>query len=853
VTATRTLSSRFWPGLVLGGLWALLVLHDRIWLAFDQGVPDWDQGRYLVDALNMSRALQHPEWWSERWWTEFWQLSPMTPPLGALAACPVIGWFGPRFDQVMLVQAWWTAVSLWAVYALGARVFDRHTARWAAVMAAVLPSVGKARLRFTLDLPLFAIVTVAFLALTYWYERAVVRRDSSSAWWLALAWGASMGAALLVKQQAAFALAVPCLWAAAATIRLKDGRGFVQCVLAAFVAALCVWPWFSSGWAFILSGGWRATAVAAASSGMAPMWSIEGWTVYLRGLPELVSWPVIASLLAAAWLGRASTVPTVSSDAPPDPRAAKAATGAVRWLMLFVVGAIFVASLSPNRQPRYLLAVVPAVLLVVSWSWSRVPGPWAARIRWATLSCVVVASLLNQWPIGGAVGDRLGAALSPYAQHRPLLDSSWPHEQVVQHVIDRDPWVVSTLGVTAVSGGVNPESLDYFGHAAGFQVYGREAGASRRRVNSDQRSFTWFVTERRGSGQDVDGDSRQRLARAVAADPGVRLERSWALPSGGTLDLYRQTQPALEVSLLATPISRIELARVDLSAKVRPGTVVPVTYMWTGPLARLKPGLVIVTWASVDAGLGVRHTWTHDHGLAFGSLRESSTASPDVALAVRERTAMWVPADLPIGRYRLVVEYLDRRTPDVAPQLLVAPELVVEVALDAPIPPRVELDMVTQLRQLASGLALGPPGVARLFDDIGRLDQYDPVQDYFDQAAVAASARLARDPTDLASGYTLLLARALQRRTAEARSAAQRVAVIDNRNPYPHVLEAVIDLYEMRPGPAAAALDRATARGASDPEIHALRAAAAFMRVNLVQAWREVQIVRSLAKKPARR
>jgi hypothetical protein len=413
---------------------------------------------------------------------------------------------------------------------------------------------------------------------------------------------------------------------------------------------------------------------------------------------------------------------------------------------------------------------------------------------------------------------------------------------VIDHIVTRDPSVVSTIGVTASSPTVNPENIDFYGQVRGFQVYGREAGASARRISQDARSFSWFVSAS-GPGQENQRDSRRQLAETLGRSFDVALEQTWSLPGGGTFDLYRRRLPPVGVEALDTSREGVALVSVDVPASVRSGTPMPVTYVWEGPADLLQHGLVLVSWHPIERGPDAPPAWTHDHAIAFGTLRLDTASGRAVAFAVTERAATMVPKGTSPGRYRLGAEYVDRRAPNASPLAVATPDVAITVDGDSPDLDAPELDLVTQLRQLAADLPLGPPGIRRLFDEIGRIDQYDPVQDFFEQAAVASAWRLRRRPGDLQSAYTLLLARTLQRRIDEARNAAALVAALDERNPYPHAYAALIELYDLNPGAADAPLDRAVALGAQDPEVHALRGAAALMRLRLFRAFSEAKTV----------
>jgi hypothetical protein len=80
--------------LVLGIIWLLGAISDRLWFALDRSVPAWDQADYLTSSLKYLQALQHPQWLSGEWWTNFWLLSTKIPPLAYILTVPFLQVFG---------------------------------------------------------------------------------------------------------------------------------------------------------------------------------------------------------------------------------------------------------------------------------------------------------------------------------------------------------------------------------------------------------------------------------------------------------------------------------------------------------------------------------------------------------------------------------------------------------------------------------------------------------------------------------------------------------------------------------------------------------------------------------------
>ncbi len=154
--------------LVLGIIWLLGAISDRLWFALDRSVPAWDQADYLTSTLKYLQALQHPQWFSGEWWTNFWLLSTKIPPLAYILTVPFLQVFGTGDDRATLVHLLFSAILLASVYNLGAQLFNRQVGLWAAAICVLLPGLYRFRLQFLLDYPLTAAITFAFYCLTMW-------------------------------------------------------------------------------------------------------------------------------------------------------------------------------------------------------------------------------------------------------------------------------------------------------------------------------------------------------------------------------------------------------------------------------------------------------------------------------------------------------------------------------------------------------------------------------------------------------------------------------------------------------------------------------------------------------------
>jgi tetratricopeptide (TPR) repeat protein len=370
-------------------------------------------------------------------------------------------------------------------------------------------------------------------------------------------------------------------------------------------------------------------------------------------------------------------------------------------------------------------------------------------------------------------------------------------------------------------------------------------------------------------------------------------QRVWTLPDSSRLLLFRRKTLPVEVSPLDNPITdvlydpekldavlslfgsnpnqaattgdtvaiqpmKVQLEGLNLPKQVPPGQPVPITYTWSGSWSMLHDGVVLLSWqrqgapAPNLASCPPDACWLHDHAIGLGTLYPqmiqanqaiAAPRSPDLnplqPFTVTEHTAMLPPARLEPGRYRLTATYLNSTTGETYDLAVPASELRISANAQAQAAP--ELDWITQFRQAAQQLPLGIDALNQVFEDLERINLYDPVQAYTQQAEVILKARLQRQPDNVADVYGLVLAHALQRDVEGAIATLEQAAQLDAENPYVHAQLGFVRLYAGRPWAAQQALDRAIALDPTVPEIQILNAVAALMRGNLWQAWNRFQ------------
>ncbi|NJN32487.1 MAG: phospholipid carrier-dependent glycosyltransferase, partial [Synechococcales cyanobacterium RM1_1_8] len=569
------------------------------------------------------------------------------------------------------------------------------------------------------------------------------------------------------------------------------------------------------------------------------------------------------------------------------------------WPLVFILGAYLLASLNPNKDARYALPYLPAIALFLAWGITLYP----ARLRWLpqgaiALSALLLLNSLFPLPLGAstqAALQHLGGG-PPDGPQRGGLD--WPQAALVQTMIQAEPHLQNTLGVLPSTPSINQHNVSFFGAQQDFRVFGRQVGVREDQVGQDGRSLNWFLTKTGDQGSIP--PSQPSMTQAVEGSPGFALAGQWRFPEGGELKLYHRRQPWITVEPFspgpagpgqpAPPgLASVRLLEVSLPDRAPPNQPLGITYRWVGPVSALQNSVAVITWERVAADLAsppakppanpnanpgsaiaadsaqadtvkanpataqtsnpaaAQSTWFHDHTPGLGFLRSAPGSPGDAAVTLTERLAM-LPA-APPGQYRLRVTLLDRRTGKQQP--LESPALTLRLEANAPAQGGPELDWVTQLRLWAKLMPLGPDAIGPAFEEVARVNQYDPRQDYLHQAEVALRHRLAAPLADLALEkelrYALVLAEVLQQDVAGAIAALTPLTVLDQSNPYVHAYLSFVNLYGLQPRAAQQALEPALNLAPELEVVQILDGVASLMGGKLIQAF---QVARRLLAQP---
>jgi 4-amino-4-deoxy-L-arabinose transferase-like glycosyltransferase len=819
---------------ILGLIWLVGLLIDRLWFSLDYSVPSWDNADYLNGALNYWQALQHPQWLQGDWWRSLWLISPKIPPLHYILTVPFLNIFGTSQNAASLVMLFYSGIVLLSVYSLGVALFDVATGLWAAGLCQLLPGLYYYRLEFLLDYPLTAAVTASFALLTLWQQPRLqlvmggkkIVENSLKSWLLAIILGIALGCSLLIKQTALFFLLLPIAWLLSSYLINRQWLRLFQLIISLSIALGICFPWYRTNWLLMLTSGKRATVDSAIAEGDPLLNSLDAWIYYWKVLPNLISWHLLL-LAISGWIYY-----SIWRNRLPSQNTFGNLTRKWRWLIIFLLGGYFFTTLNINKDPRYILPLLPVIALLLAvglLAWQNRQTNYIANI------VVVFATVLMLFDLFPLNGEWLTAKLSPDFRHYPYMGQSYPHPQVIEEIIQTSPYLRSTLGVLPSTPEINQHNFSFYGGQKNFQVVGRQVGVRRSEIQQDVGSLDWFLTKTGEQGSIP--ESQAATVKLVEDSDDFILKRSWNLPDRDRLKLYYRHLPLVEVNTSDSPLpSQLTLNRVILPAASPPGVPIQVTYEWTGSAEQLQSGIVLLTWQSLT---DTRQRWLHDRSIGMGAFFIDRTNKKPQTFQVIERTAMLPPKTIASQQYKLIATYLDRTTGKATP--LSIPQTTIKIASQAPATLAPELDLASQLREIAPAMKQGIKGLEGIFAQTARINQYDARQDYLKQTELALAYRLQHDKLDRAQQldwlYTVGLARVLQQNVAGSIDTFQKITQLDSQNPFSYAYLAFIYLYDWQPQNAEIALNTARKIEPDLPEIKTLQGVAALMQGKLLKAW----------------
>ncbi|QNI83525.1 dolichyl-phosphate-mannose-mannosyltransferase family protein [Synechococcus sp. RS9907] len=499
---------RFWASVAL--IWVLSTLVDRLWWTLQTGVPAWDQADYLNSAMDHGRALGLLPGGGWQGWQALLDLSPKIPPLASLVNGSVMALSGDAPEQAAWSLSLWHGLLLVVMAGWGRRLQGDGLALIACLLAALTPAFLDLRTDYVLEMALVASCSLAIWRLGVWCDP-----KSGGRW--GQAWGCTLAAiaAVLVKQSALLVLVPAGLWAAGIAVR-RGGPWLRQALLLPLLTAVLIGPWLRHNWITSLGGTNRAVFESAAREGDPGVFSLASWLWYPRLLPEQLG-PVLlvvglSGLLLWCWQRRQPSGDNAWSW---------------RWLLINLVVAWVLTTLSPNKGDRYIAPLLPSLLLLLArgwWQWGHWFEARRSRLVWPLFGAGLLACVPAGWS---------------HQLHRFEDRPRGPVEALVEAAGGADPSTSpATLIVVPSTSDLNQHNVSFYGRRHGGQTVGRQLGGSRQDREPVLARTEWVVLAEGNQGSVR--KAARRLDQAVRSSGVFELVHQFERPKGGSYSLWRR-------------------------------------------------------------------------------------------------------------------------------------------------------------------------------------------------------------------------------------------------------------------------------------------------------------------------
>ncbi|MBD2503550.1 hypothetical protein [Anabaena azotica] len=781
---------------------ATLVI-DGIWFFLDESIPAYDQSAHLTTALQHYRIFQDFNLFSGDWWLSLWQLTPSyRAPFVYICTVPFL-LFAKSYHQASLVNSLYTAIIIFSVYHLGIYLFNnRKISLTASLFCLLFPILGVTRTDYLLDYGLAAIVTLTFTILTIWKDRY----SGFFSWILTLALGVGIGLVMLAKPTGFIFILVPSILTLIGFVIRRKYFKLIQSGLSLTLAWLVCGFWYSLNWLTIITSALNANQVGK-REGDPPATTIAGWLAYPQMISESVGFPILfvtIGILLIYLFKKKLAIKDRWNDS------------GLNWLVIFLVSSYIICSLGTNKDIRFILPFFPIFSLVLSYCFNLIDNKLFDQVRITTIGLSVIVLINSIFPLPITQG---WGTIKRFPNDE---GKRYPLTQLIERITQTDPYLRATLGVVPVSTPqVNQFTLDYFGTLADFRVYSRKLTTKLSEVEQDLDNFSWYVTRDNEPDEAGErGETKRKFKSLIESSTDLKLQGEWQLPSGDKLRLYHRINPAVVVEKLDNNAAPVTLKKVITSNQLVVDKDNPITYQVTGSWDELQNGLLLLKWQNQQS------SFYHDHAIALGNLYCGLKCHPQETFEVTENLSIFIPQDLPLGKYQLSALYLNRNNGKVT--ALNVANITVDVTNQGTVEKAPALDLVSRMSQL--GVELRNGKLDNIFTQVANFNQYDPTQDYLKQIELAANYRLQQEPNNLNWRYTLVLSQLLQRQVDELIKNLTELTKYDSQNPYVWIYLAFVYLYDFQPRQAEPKLAIAEKIQPDIPELKTLKTVTDIMK-----------------------
>ncbi len=456
-------NAKYW--LIISFFWLSATLFDRVWWNFyTKGIPSWDQADYLNSALDHGRSLgvlQGGEW---QGFESMLDLSPKIPPFASI----VNGFLMTFTGELPINAAWslsfWHALLVFSVAGWCLLINGQKLGYISVFILIFSPALLNLRTNYVLEMPLISLTTFSLWQLGEWIDLNKGGKYKT----LFFAFFAS-SLALLVKQSALIALFPGLILAAVIGFKRSEIKP-IQIFIGFLIIFFMIFPWLSHNWILTIGGTKRAVIESAVNEGDPSILTFENWFWYFKLLPKQIG---LNSFIIgiSAWILRCFTY---KKNKILDNYINNFQ---VKWLIFNLFSCWFLTTLVPNKDPRYIAAAIPLLVILLSIGW----------LYWVDLLLMMLKKnkyystrnlflLFIPFTVVFQVKDKFSLNRLTSTNYNPLQNII----NEVNHLNKNNE--KKTLIVIPSTPDLNQHNTSFFGRINGGNIVGRQLGKNKREL-----------------------------------------------------------------------------------------------------------------------------------------------------------------------------------------------------------------------------------------------------------------------------------------------------------------------------------------------------------------------------------
>lgn len=412
------------------------IVTNIIWLSQDSLPPAWDQAHHMLLSLKYYRLITNVHSFTNL--NDFCSVSHYYPPLFHICAVPFIFLFGFSEHNLIMVNFIYLILFAASLYGIGEMLFNKRVGIMAAILCLFYPIMYAMSREYLIDFALVSIVTVV--------QYLILRSEGGlkKPWNIVL--GIAAGGALLIKP-AAIIFFLP-VWIFILLGSLRRKNDFLPALVSFTISLFIILPWYTLAFKDMvaLNKYWQHVAVTIDRD---PTKIIPSFLWYKNVLintlisPNLTKFFLVGLPLFFIFTRKWKSFVI---------------------LLFWAVPAFIVLVLTPNKDPRYIMPILPVFALLT------ISGIDAIRkkiFRNILYFLIIITGYVQFNNLSFGVFPSLIKDKNSYYNHVPLKQD-WKNKEIIDYLVKNFDNKHIVIGVLPDCQYFNPPEFQLYTYLLGL-------------------------------------------------------------------------------------------------------------------------------------------------------------------------------------------------------------------------------------------------------------------------------------------------------------------------------------------------------------------------------------------------